>query len=632
METYPGNPICCEKVDVLGLLSYLDIFGTAPVECNLSDADQTSPLSPLDTRGIVLADKPSTIYWGPLPFLSCITRSTGCYDTKQKTTRRMEVKFKHMSQPATREEKDFEFAGEKAAQLSDDEDLLADQEGSGDTEGSGEAPISRETVTPVLSGKPLGVPTLYRAKVNVTSLSFTVEIQSARAERRLSSLAITLQLENAINTLLASRLRGQIRCRIVDYEPGSLIAVFDIDTDGSQSEDEIAAVLKGSLRSGLLNGYSVSPEGFQFSRVRTGTAECSATVGRQAVAQPRRAANTNAHLMVTNTFPCRGFVISWNYSSVDTSRGYIGIFREMSETEFTLVDYTAVTPGSVGPQRVVLTKPILVENGDFIGIFYDVGARGSIGMIDSDTRVSPDARPDLYSTYQLSASTSDFTNGTFRVADISTTEMLSAFAVQAEMSYANVPEPTTPAVTECTSQQYRCRSGECIPGEFRCDNQFDCADGSDEEDGCVNSGSSQECKEKEFRCRNSGQCIAQDLVCDSVDDCGDNSDEEVIDCGPGPVLITSYKDSSSPTAYTLSWTRPRGNTTVNSYTLKWRKLVASLASSSVAVEAASVLTCYVTATQTAPMILMRQQTVVLQCCVQRVLSHAHFLTIPLNVN
>ncbi|XP_052285983.1 basement membrane-specific heparan sulfate proteoglycan core protein-like isoform X3 [Dreissena polymorpha] len=470
-------------------------------------------------------------------------------------------------------EKDFEFAGEKAAQLSDDEDLLADQEGSGDTEGSGEAPISRETVTPVLSGKPLGVPTLYRAKVNVTSLSFTVEIQSARAERRLSSLAITLQLENAINTLLASRLRGQIRCRIVDYEPGSLIAVFDIDTDGSQSEDEIAAVLKGSLRSGLLNGYSVSPEGFQFSRVRTGTAECSATVGRQAVAQPRRAANTNAHLMVTNTFPCRGFVISWNYSSVDTSRGYIGIFREMSETEFTLVDYTAVTPGSVGPQRVVLTKPILVENGDFIGIFYDVGARGSIGMIDSDTRVSPDARPDLYSTYQLSASTSDFTNGTFRVADISTTEMLSAFAVQAEMSYANVPEPTTPAVTECTSQQYRCRSGECIPGEFRCDNQFDCADGSDEEDGCVNSGSSQECKEKEFRCRNSGQCIAQDLVCDSVDDCGDNSDEEVIDCGPGPVLITSYKDSSSPTAYTLSWTRPRGNTTVNSYTLKWRKVL-----------------------------------------------------------
>lgn len=170
------------------------------------------------------------------------------------------------------------------------------------------------------------------------------------------------------------------------------------------------------------------------------TAECSATVGRKAVTQPRRAPNTHAHLMVTNSFPCRGFVVAWNYYSVDTSRGYIGVFHQTSETEYTLVDHTAVTPASVGQHRVVLTQPILVDNGDFIGIFYDIGARASIGLIDSDPRTTPDARPDLYSTYQLRASMSNFTNGTlFRLADFTTTEMLSAFAVQAEMSYANIP-------------------------------------------------------------------------------------------------------------------------------------------------------------------------------------------------
>ena len=45
------------------------------------------------------------------------------------------------------QEKDFEFAEEKAASLKDDEDYMRDQEGSGDIDGSGE-----------VVGQPSGVP------------------------------------------------------------------------------------------------------------------------------------------------------------------------------------------------------------------------------------------------------------------------------------------------------------------------------------------------------------------------------------------------------------------------------------------------------------------------------------------
>lgn len=45
--------------------------------------------------------------------------------------------------------------------------------------------------------------------------------------------------------------------------------VFDVDTDGQQTQQEIEKLIKDALSKGSINGYTVSPEGYDFRLVRT---------------------------------------------------------------------------------------------------------------------------------------------------------------------------------------------------------------------------------------------------------------------------------------------------------------------------------------------------------------------------
>ncbi|XP_002024364.2 putative vitellogenin receptor [Drosophila persimilis] len=74
----------------------------------------------------------------------------------------------------------------------------------------------------------------------------------------------------------------------------------------------------------------------------------------------------------------------------------------------------------------------------------------------------------------------------------------------------------------CSASEYMCqRDRSCIPIEFQCDGKSDCADSSDELDGCKESQAS--CKG--HLCPN-GRCLQRkQWLCDGVDDCGDGSDE-----------------------------------------------------------------------------------------------------------
>uniref|UniRef100_A0A8U8BUY5 Low-density lipoprotein receptor-related protein 2 n=1 Tax=Geospiza parvula TaxID=87175 RepID=A0A8U8BUY5_GEOPR len=110
----------------------------------------------------------------------------------------------------------------------------------------------------------------------------------------------------------------------------------------------------------------------------------------------------------------------------------------------------------------------------------------------------------------------------------------------------------------CSSQQFTCSDGQCVPGAYRCDRVQDCSDGTDERGcreyyprceqlSCANGAcfnASQRCDGKvdcrdssdeancthgctstQFQCAN-GECIPQAFICDHDDDCGDRSDED----------------------------------------------------------------------------------------------------------
>ena len=84
-------------------------------------------------------------------------------------------------------------------------------------------------------------------------------------------------------------------------------------------------------------------------------------------------------------------------------------------------------------------------------------------------------------------------------------------------------------VDQCTLNDFRCTSGQCIPKELACDGNYDCLDESDEH-VCVNSKDNvKRCFENEFECRNKN-CILDMWKCDGKNDCGDNSDESVTVC------------------------------------------------------------------------------------------------------
>jgi len=86
---------------------------------------------------------------------------------------------------------------------------------------------------------------------------------------------------------------------------------------------------------------------------------------------------------------------------------------------------------------------------------------------------------------------------------------------------------------ECGPHQFRCQSGQCVPSSVLCDGAMDCDDRSDEQ-LC--------CGETQFQCAVTGECVDREKLCDGDHDCGDSSDELLPKCSS----ILSHSPNTSP--------------------------------------------------------------------------------------
>ncbi|XP_035392379.1 low-density lipoprotein receptor-related protein 8 isoform X1 [Electrophorus electricus] len=78
--------------------------------------------------------------------------------------------------------------------------------------------------------------------------------------------------------------------------------------------------------------------------------------------------------------------------------------------------------------------------------------------------------------------------------------------------------------TECEDGQFQCNNKRCIPTIWRCDDDDDCSDNSDEEN-CLK----KTCAPSDFACEN-GQCVPGRWRCDGEPECPDGSDEAEATC------------------------------------------------------------------------------------------------------
>lgn len=147
--------------------------------------------------------------------------------------------------------------------------------------------------------------------------------------------------------------------------------------------------------------------------------------------------NNWGNLMVTTAFPCDGYVVAWKfYRALPFGSVYIGVFRQTSEKEFTLVEKTLLPEGVTGEQKYEPDPPILARRGDFIGVFHSRNTPQEVLGRSAD-EVREGERPQ---NYYVSFVDEDIQQGVpFDINSFVNSENQASIAVQAEMSYVGVP-------------------------------------------------------------------------------------------------------------------------------------------------------------------------------------------------
>ena len=207
-------------------------------------------------------------------------------------------------------------------------------------------------------------------------------------------------------------------------------------------------------------------------------AVCSATVGR-APQQLPNLGNNWANIMMDNTFPCAGWLISVDYfRAVREGTAYFGVWRAVGELEFVLKFKLALSPNSVARHRVFADVPFKIARGDTIGIHYSINAPFNRRRPDMRSAIIPYARSgdpgipetELHSTYNVEIFDEDIPlNSPVAMKGMNGGIVRSTFAVRANVVYEEPPGTLFVPLRVFVTEQLPSFSGYVIPSSAETD-------------------------------------------------------------------------------------------------------------------------------------------------------------------
>ncbi|KAM8788637.1 basement membrane-specific heparan sulfate proteoglycan core protein isoform 12-T12 [Rhynchonycteris naso] len=419
-------------------------------------------------------------------------------------------------------------AGWSYSDLSDDEDLLAD-EASGDGLGSGDVgsgdfqmgpgpPPGRPPVAGMMVLEPdEASPLIYfRALVNFTrSIDYSPQLEDASSEAfREVSEAVVDTLESEYLKIPGDQIVSVVFIKELD---GWVFVELDVGSEGNADGAQIQEVLRSVVASGSIASYITSPQGFQFRRL--GTAQTPppplAAVAAEVTAVPQ-------------------------------------IARVCTETEFACHSHNECVALEYRCDR----RPDCRDMSDELNC--EEPELGSMPPLLETSPITP--RPEATTTRLLPGT--------------------------------RAPQPLFPAPDRpCGPHEAKCHSGHCIPKDYVCDGQEDCKDGSDELDcgptppcepnefpcgnghcvlklwrcdgdsdcedhtdeaNCPAKHPEDVCKPTQFRCVSTNTCISASFHCDEESDCQDRSDE--FGCMPPQVVTPPQELIQASRGQTVTFT------------------------------------------------------------------------------
>ncbi|KAM7098229.1 basement membrane-specific heparan sulfate proteoglycan core protein isoform 13-T13 [Molossus nigricans] len=377
-------------------------------------------------------------------------------------------------------------AGWSYSDLSDDEDLLAD-EASGDGLGSGDM------------GSGFFQIVYFRALVNFTrSIDYSPELEDAGSEAfREVSKAVVDTLESEYLKIPGDQIVSVVFIKELD---GWVFVELDVGSENNTDAAQIQEVLHSVIASGSIASYVTSPQGFQFRRLGT--------------AQPPLAT------VATTVTPVSQ------------------IPRVCTETEFACHSHNEC----IALEYRCDQRPDCRDMSDELNCEEPAPELASSPPPPAETLpITP--RPEATTTRPPGIEVPHHLPGPVRPVPCGPHETACRSGHCIPKDYVCDGQedckdgsdeldcgPTPP----CEPNEFPCGNGHCVLKLWRCDGDSDCEDHTDEAN-CPAKHPEDVCGPTQFRCVSTNTCISASFHCDEESDCPDRSDE--FGCMP-PQVVT----------------------------------------------------------------------------------------------